>query len=563
MSAAGLPPRPVLLWHTLRHLPPAQLAWLLRRRLLPRTRPRRIGAATLRGPVYGLQTYPPPLPELPPGQIVFLNQARAFDPAQVDWRAAEMPKLWRYNLHYFDFLHWPSWSAAQKSALIDGWIRANPPAQGDGWEPYPVALRAVNWLKWWLAGAATPDPAHRASLATQLDWLARNLEFELRANHLLKNACALIWGGLCLETPRAAGWLRTGLTLLLREADAQFLADGGHFERSPMYHALALQDLLEVLALIDALGDAAIPAAARARLAAQAGRALRFLATLCGAARRLPLFNDAAQGIAPAPAELIAFGERVLGSGALAAGLAHGTGAFELPATGYWGLHTGAQRLVIDCGPVGPDYQPGHAHCDTLSFELDVGGVPVIVDAGVHDYEDSEMRRYVRSTAAHNTLRVDGAEQSEVWGAFRVARRARPGAVEFHCDESGRVRFRGAHDGYQRLPGAVHHQREILVEGDRSWRIDDALEGRGRHRLESFLHFHPAVRLNAGAGGAFHAEAPGGLRLRLVPHGFDECHIERGWHCPEFGRREANAVLIGTASGELPLRCGFGVVREG
>ena len=300
-----------------------------------------------------------------------------------------------------------------------------------------------------------------------------------------------------------------------------------------------------------------MPAEARERLAAHAGRALRFFATLCGPERRLPLFNDAAAGIAPAPAELIAYGHRVLREV-----IRPVTGAFELPATGYWGLHTPAQRLVIDCGPIGPDYQPGHAHCDTLSFELDVGGVPVIVDAGVHDYEDSEMRRYVRSTAAHNTLRVDGAEQSEIWGAFRVARRARPGAVEFHCDESGRVRFRGAHDGYLRLPGAVRHQREILVEGDRSWRIEDALEGRGRHRLESFLHFHPAVRLVAGDSGAFHAEAPGGLRLRLVPHGFDECHIERGWHCPGFGLREANAVLVGAAAGELPLGCGFGLERE-
>ena len=95
-------------------------------------------------------------------------------------------------------------------------------------------------------------------------------------------------------------------------------------------------------------------------------------------------------------------------------------------ASGYFVIRNLDDMLVVDCGEVGPDYQPGHAHCDTLSFELASDGRTIIVDSGVYDYEDSEMRRYVRSTRAHNTAMVDGCEQSEIWGAFRVARRARP-----------------------------------------------------------------------------------------------------------------------------------------
>ena len=79
--------------------------------------------------------------------------------------------------------------------------------------------------------------------------------------------------------------------------------------------------------------------------------------------------------------------------------------------------------LIFDCGPLGPDYQPGHGHCDVLSYELSLHGQRVVVDTGVSTYEPCAERLYERSTAAHNTLRVDGEEQAEVWASFRVGRR--------------------------------------------------------------------------------------------------------------------------------------------
>ena len=136
----------------------------------------------------------------------------------------------------------------------------------------------------------------------------------------------------------------------------------------------------------------------------------------------------------------------------------------DLPWTGYFGYRHGGDSLIVDCGPVGPDYQPGHAHCDTLSYELHVGGVPIVVDSGTFDYEPGQFRHYLRSTAAHNTVRIDGQEQSEIWGQFRVARRARP--VEAHLSDwaGGRLVFSGEHDGYRRLPGKPRHRREICID---------------------------------------------------------------------------------------------------
>ncbi|MBK6451783.1 MAG: heparinase II/III-family protein [Proteobacteria bacterium] len=114
----------------------------------------------------------------------------------------------------------------------------------------------------------------------------------------------------------------------------------------------------------------------------------------------------------------------------------------------------------LDCGPIGPDYQPGHAHCDTLSFELCVDGQRVVVDSGVHDYDVGPQRAYDRSTGAHNTVMVDGVEQSEIWG-FRVARRARPLFAELSEWSNGELRFQGSHDGYHRIRGRVRHEREF------------------------------------------------------------------------------------------------------
>ena len=112
---------------------------------------------------------------------------------------------------------------------------------------------------------------------------------------------------------------------------------------------------------------------------------------------------------------------------------------------------------------MGPDYQPGHGHCDLFSFEWSCGSQRVICDTGVYAYQDPIMRPYVRSTAAHNTVRVDGEEQSEIWQEFRVARRAYP---DMHCVEAtadGTVRVVGSHTGYSRLRGRPVHQRTFQL----------------------------------------------------------------------------------------------------
>ncbi|MEQ1802090.1 MAG: heparinase II/III-family protein, partial [Gammaproteobacteria bacterium] len=226
------------------------------------------------------------------------------------------------------------------------------------------------------------------------------------------------------------------------------------------------------------------------------------------------------------------------------------------PDTGYFGYRQGGDSLIADCGPVGPDYQPGHAHCDTLSFELHVSGTPIVVDSGTFDYEPGAFRHYLRSTAAHNTVRIDGQEQSEIWGQFRVARRARPVTPTLSDGSGGQFVFDGGHDGYGRLPGQPRHRREIRMGAGR-WEVRDTITGAGQHRVESFLHLHPEVEVKRLNDREFRLTAPGGVVLALRFGLAGTLQAATGYYCPKFGERLASGALVLECTGALPVELSF------
>jgi uncharacterized heparinase superfamily protein len=331
-----------------------------------------------------------------------------------------------------------------------------------------------------------------------------------------------------------------------------------------MYHGIVLEDYLDVVNLLTRNPGLA-PAEQVNPLIAAATRATAFLRGILTGAGDIPLFNDAAFGITPAAQELLAYADMVLvgaPSGATRDRVAPEGAPTEswtricFPDTGYYGYRHGGDSLIVDCGPVGPDYQPGHAHCDTLSYELHVAGVPVVVDSGTFDYEPGEFRHYLRSTAAHNTVRIDAEEQSEIWGAFRVARRARPVSATLADWDAGRLVFSGEHDGYRRLPGSPRHRREIRMGAGR-WEIRDTVTGAGQHRVESFLHLHPAVAVKQVTERELHLTVPGGIALRLVLGPAGTLQQATGYYCPRFGERLASGALVIEHTGALPVELSY------
>lgn len=558
-----------LYFRTLRYLRPEQLRGQLANRLrAQRWRPRALREEpTLRGALAPVTVLPPSSSMVSSDlTFTFLNASASLQvrPGAVDWAARSMSRLWRYNLHYFDYLLDESVSDDLKAGLIDDWIANNPPGTADAWDPYPVSLRIVNWVKYllrWAQHRPLPRP-WLMSLYAQAAWLTRRFEYHLLANHLLKNAVALFFAGCFFDGPEAEAWVRRGWQEFAAQVQEQFLADGGHFERSPMYHALCLADCLDVLALASQP-----PVAERVNpppeLLARVRAAADFLRDICFPDGDIPLFNDAAFGVAAAPQLLLARANAVLGC-ASGAGPSPGGPGCELinkPMSGYFGFRRGADMLLVDCGAVGPDYQPGHAHCDCLSYELVLDGARLIVDSGVYDYEQGERRRLCRSTAGHNTVRLDGCEQSEIWGVFRVGRRARPlGALLRAAGDGGT--FEGAHDGYRRLPGKPVHLRRIAWDGNAAIDVcDEVSGGAGEHTAESRIRLHPAYKAVLCDNYAMVTGSDDKLAARIEFTDGLNPQLEEGRYFPRFGVELRCTVLILTACGRLPLRLGYRIIR--
>jgi len=470
-------------WHTVRYLRPIQIAARLRLRI-GKSRPDLRPAPGLRRPVKAWSSPRWRAPVLQSATTaVFLNQSRDIA-APAAWNDPDYERLWLYNLHYFDDLHARDAQTRRPwhRHLIDRWLRENPPGVGPGWEPYTLSLRIANWAKVLWGdddGRATLSDAAIESLAVQVRWLSNHLEHHIQANHLWTNAKALLMAGVVFDGPEAELWRNKGLALMLRELKEQILADGGHYERSPMYHAIVLEDVLDIIEL----GRCA-PALLQEhdeQLRDVAARMSRWLRVMCHPDGDVGFFNDAAFGIAPRLEVLV--------------GYAHALGITiddrpmkpveALPESGYVRLANERAVVLCDLAAVGPDHQPGHAHADTLSFELSIDGRRAVVNGGTSTYTPGASRVEQRSTHGHNTVEVDRQDSSEVWGAFRVARRARPFAVAWGVDAGGPWAT-GSHDGYRRLPGRVIHRRRWqLLPG--SLHVVDHLAGRFETARANFL----------------------------------------------------------------------------
>jgi len=481
------------------------------------------------------------------GPMLFdmLNETRLVP--EGDWSAHGASDLWRYSLHYFDDLnaegaesrgHW-------HEPAIHDWIKANRPGEGTGWEPYPTSLRIVNWIKCAAAGHPV-SPAVATSLATQTRFLRRRLEYHLLGNHLFANAKALVFAGAWFDGGEATSWIRKGLSILDREIPEQILRDGGQFERSPMYHALALEDMLDLINLARVY-PGAIPDRWESLAHSwpeTARRMLRWLEGMCHPDGEIALFNDAAFGVAAALTELRRYARDLLReSNDTLPRLVH------FADSGYVRAASRDAVLIADVAPVGPDYLPGHAHADTLSFELSLFGQRTIVNGGTSRYGTGHEREAERGTPAHSTVTVDDENSSEVWAGFRVARRARP--FDLRVEETGdEVLVSCAHDGYRRLPGKPIHRRAWRLR-DGALRVEDRMEGSCRS-AQGRYHFHPDVKVASeldGRSGAL--KLPGGQQVSW--RASHTARIEPSRYAPEFGVKLQTSCLVFELGGAEPV----------
>ncbi|MEM7540202.1 MAG: alginate lyase family protein [Pseudomonadota bacterium] len=532
------------LWRTLSHLKPSQLGYLFVRRVL--RHPRSVAApkqVDLRSNLKPLKLVPAaPVVFDGPLRVRFLNVERLID-EEIPWHEAGLSKLWRYNLHYFEWHRQAALDAGLRDRLIADWLVRNPPGVGDGWEPYPLSLRLVNWAALLSASPVQTNPQREwvESFAHQAAWLAASVEYHVQANHLFENAKALVFAGLVLDGPFGKLLLEKGLALTLREARAQHLSDGGHFERSPMYHDIVLRGLLELLA---AARDhsALFPSAWVADISEIAERALKWSLMMRMPDQEIALFNDAAFGVAPSWSDIQDFADRYCGLAGIDSS-STSSPLLVLPASGYFGAILDQERLVIDCGDLGPAYQPGHGHCDLLSFECVHQGQRLFIGAGNYDYLDSPERGYARSSAARNTVSLENDEQSELWGAFRVGRRALVGAAEARLVQGERFSFKGEYRGFSE--NKVCHRRMINYRAGAELEINDELNAPTAVNASTRLRIGPQFQLRHEHGTFTVVDAQGQGVASIDHYGMERVDIEQGWYFPEFGLKQKIEVVLG------------------
>jgi hypothetical protein len=471
---------------------------------------------------------------------------------------------------------------------LSSWMDANPPKLGINWaSSLEVSLRAISWL-WALyffkdSRALKPDFFLRVLKFLYLH--ARHLETYLSTyfspnTHLTGEALGLFYIGTLLTEFRAAQrWRERGRRILLEELDRHVRADGVYFEQSSYYHRYTT-DFYTHFLVLSRLNNQTVEPKLEEKLRAL----LDHLMYITRPDGTTPFFGDDDGG------RLVMLDEReaadfraALSTGAalfsradykyVAGSLAEetlwllGADAVEalakldaqepaeesraFPSGGYYVMRDGWQRdanyLLVDCGAHG-GLNCGHAHSDALSFDLSARGRSLLIDPGTYTYTGSPaLRDLFRSTAAHNTLTVDGESQSVPGGAFDWKTIAE--AVPRRWISGQRFDlFEGSHDGYERLHEGATHVRSILfIKGD-YWIVRDRVETRGSHLCE--LHFHFAANTEPEIKEAEGAEAvrdDAGLSLFVFGQGGVWSKGE-GWVSPCYGKRVEAPVCTYSAT---------------
>ena len=459
----------------------------------------------------------------------------------IAWSTQKHGPLFAYHLHEQTYLRHEALLPEQRAAIINDWIAQHD--HGVGWDPHPISLRLLNWGKLLLGEGMIPESVKEAmlgSMADQAETLSQGLEVRLQANHLLSNLLGVVFAGMLFEGSRADKWLER-TALFEAELSAQVHADGGHEERSPMYHSLLLEGLLDLLNLAKVSPRA--PSGLAEALRTTASRMVAALGFYTAPDGRISLFADSAWGVAADPGALVEYASSL--------GISFESsrsGIKALEDSGYVRLQQDDFDAIVSTSGPRPAHQPGHAHCDALAFELSVAGERLVTDTGVFEYQAGPRRQLARSTSSHATLVFDGEEQSELWSAHRVGGRAKcePARVE----ASGDVWV--STQGW--VADAPQHDRCFRVD-DGAFEVIDRVIGASASVVSS-LPIAPGWSLTPLEGGMIArkmSEQSGPLVVQIdLPKGFDWT-IERAPFYPTFHEEVERDVLVGR--GQTPLDC--------
>lgn len=457
------------------------------------------------------------------GEITLLHEAQPFDGKQ--WMYAECTPLWNFNLQYFEYAI--SVACFYKkthdkkciewfTTVYESWLNSS---VKEAWHPYTISLRIRNLLiAKELYGADLPQSFAEKlnnSVYDQYCYLKKHTETDILGNHYFENLCTIV---LCTLLYGESKDFRKWSNRLNKEIQEEILYDGVHFERSLMYHKLILEDILRITNLLFQLKNDKYK-----DYLGVLQKMLDAAVSLESGMNRTPLFNDSGDNVAKSVTALQDACKEIFNMEAHF--------KTEFPASGYYLLEANDLKAIIDAGPIGPTYIPGHVHCDALSFEIFKNSKPVFVNSGTGLYQ-GKLRQYFRSTEAHNTVTINNHQQSECWAEHRVARRLKAVSAQVN---GNKINCRCVN-----YLGEIH-ERSIQF-GEQSFEVSDTTFSQHGAEIKSYLHIDPeyTVKLKNGVLNVYSSDNV--LFAKIQPI---NCDVSQGLaqYAPDFGQIEENTVV--------------------
>ncbi len=480
------------------------------------------------------------------GQLTFLNETVTFNDGESI--AMDAPQIREQSLHWqlkcWGFEHlkniWLGYSnpkevSEEEIAVHRAWItewRRNYPIAGSTaylrqyWMPHSVCLRILNWARYDAFLAEQLDREFRRQIRELVykngAFLSDNIEHGVGGNHLIENAVALVVaGGYC----NVEAWKNQGQQILTRAADEQFFTDGGHFERSPMYHLIVWQRYLTCYDLFGSVGRST------EKIQGCARKTREFAENICTPDGRIPLLNDSVFGEALRLPECLAYSSAV-GIGSQTGGVSEYN---SMPETGYYWLGEEGFRVLVAANEIAVPHIPAHAHAQPGHICLWVDGKRVLTDTGVYEYAAGKKRDKSRSVESHNTVQVGDVEPVRMGSSFWLWGQLNP-VIEY--DEK---RVRMNYSSAQIESEAYQHKREIVANTNQI-SVKDTTDCNSE-KIYSRFHIHPRYEASIEDTRVLFRSKNGKTVLCLRYSDNLRVTIENSEYYPEFGNKKQRDMV--------------------
>ncbi len=396
------------------------------------------------------------------GNFSFLNREAKFQ-STVNWNFSDYGQLWNIRLNSLDYLSNLEINVEEGKMLLQNYVK-DIKQNRTRYDSHCASLRIINIIKFCSRNQVDISEVNKF-IFSQSIYVRKNAEVHLQNNHLLENGFALLFASHYFEQEKL---FKYSAKIIEHSLDQQILNDGSHFELCPMYHLWVVNRLLECMQILRKSLFKVKPLLSI--IEKKVSLMLGWIIQMQFGNGSLPAINDSSEGYGPSISAILK----------IASDLGLKASIVPLKESGFRKFKNRNFEMLVDVNGLTPSEAPGHSHADTFHFIMHVFGDPFIIDTGISTYEPSKQRLYERSTAAHNSVTVNGLNQSELYGTFRAGRRAKVNLLRFNPKE-----LEASHTGYQHL--GIKHTRTFTFDHDKVT-IRDVVSGKPGIKCSAYLH---------------------------------------------------------------------------